>query len=480
MTASSWIDDSLSDASKRNALQLRGDYRTGNTELRAGISRFSDHLADGRSAVSTVLEAGISQRLPNSRIEIDASSSIALGSTESADLPSRHQMTLRYALSSNVKLSGSYEVATGSAVEARTARAGLEVTPWRGARMIGGLGQQDIAEYGKRSFASFGLAQSYDVSSRLSLDGTVEANRIIGSFENGRIVNVAQPLASGGQIGIGSTLTETFTAITAGTNWRANQWSATMRGEWRDGEFADRKGLTFGVIRQLGEGSMLGMGVTWTRAFGTDGTLSEILTGALALAHRPKSSAFATLSKMELRSDKSVGGVSGYLAASGATPLSGNGTLQSTRLIASVSTNWSPRKRLSIDEKPENDEFVQRTEIGLFGAVRHNLDRSQDIELCGTSLFGGLDARIGIGERFEIGGTATVRANLSDKVISFAIGPEIGFVPARDVLLIVGYNIAGFRDRDFAASRSTNKGLFATLRMKLDTSSLEFLGLQRR
>jgi Na+/proline symporter len=48
------------------------------------------------------------------------------------------------------------------------------------------------------------------------------------------------------------------------------------------------------------------------------------------------------------------------------------------------------------------------------------------------------------------------------------------------VLLNVGYNIAGFRDPDFSASRSTTRGVYVLLRMKLDTSTFAFLGLDGR
>ena len=48
------------------------------------------------------------------------------------------------------------------------------------------------------------------------------------------------------------------------------------------------------------------------------------------------------------------------------------------------------------------------------------------------------------------------------------------------VLVTVGYNIAGYRDRDFSDANSTNKGLFATLRMKFDSGSFGFLGLGDR
>ena len=56
---------------------------------------------------------------------------------------------------------------------------------------------------------------------------------------------------------------------------------------------------------------------------------------------------------------------------------------------------------------------------------------------------------------------------------------QIGITPTKDVLLTVGYNISGFRDRDFSAARSTDKGLFATLRMKVDADTFGFLGLGR-
>jgi len=141
-----------------------------------------------------------------------------------------------------------------------------------------------------------------------------------------------------------------------------------------------------------------------------------------------------------------------------------------------MSGNWSPGSRA----RDEDGQAIRarRSEIGLFGAVRYNFDRADGYTLEGTTLLGGLDARIGIGPRFELGATATVRAALADGATSFAIGPQIGFVPAKDVLLTLGYNVTGFRDRDFAAARTTTRGVFAGLKAKFDAGSLGFLGLR--
>ena len=49
----------------------------------------------------------------------------------------------------------------------------------------------------------------------------------------------------------------------------------------------------------------------------------------------------------------------------------------------------------------------------------------------------------------------------------------------KGMLLTVGYNIEGFRDRDFGAARNTDKGVFAAVRMTIDADSFSFLGLGR-
>jgi hypothetical protein len=117
--------------------------------------------------------------------------------------------------------------------------------------------------------------------------------------------------------------------------------------------------------------------------------------------------------------------------------------------------------------------------VGLFAAVRHNMDRYQGYDLAGTTVLGGLDLRIGLGARVEIGGTATLRRSLSDGTTAFAVGPQLGFVPADNAMIVIGYNLTGFRDRDFAEARNTRKGVFAMLRLKFDSHSLASLGIGR-
>ena len=143
------------------------------------------------------------------------------------------------------------------------------------------------------------------------------------------------------------------------------------------------------------------------------------------------------------------------------------------RAIVSVSADYSPHER-------EGDGFVERSELSLFFAARHNFDAYDGYNLAGTTLMAGASVHIGLGDRVEVGGQFSAMASLADHTTNWSLGPSVGVVPAKNMLLMVGYNFAGYRDADFSAANNTTKGVFATLKMKFDTGTFGFLGLDKR
>ncbi|QIQ86332.1 hypothetical protein [Erythrobacter sp.] len=474
LLTSLWQDDSLVDPSRRRAAQAQVNLTRRSTDLRVGIVHFDDRLADGSTNTSTVLEAGATQRLLENRLELSAATAIALDEAESIDLPARHRVGVRYAVTEDVRLVGTYEIADGANISSRQLLGGIETNPWRGGQVVTSIGQQTIGELGVRSFAAFGLSQTLQLSSEFTLDATIDGNRTLnGAPDTSDLVNPLQPAASGGQL-TGGQQFEDFTAVTLGGAWRKDRWSIVARGEYRDGEQADRMGATFGAIRQLGEGSIVGSGATWTRAETRGGAASEIFDASIAFAHRPDASEVAMLGKLEFRSDRIEDAVAGQPGAAGRTALTVDGDAVTRRLVGSLSTNWSPRG-WTFDDSGLKQQ-VRRDEYSLFVGARYNFDRFEGTEFAGTTLIAGIDARIGIGEDFELGASASVRTNIEDEVTDFAYGPTIGFSPVEGMLLTVGYNVEGFRDGDFAAVRNTDKGVFAAVRMKFDNDLFASLG----
>src|SRR5690606_31306034 len=334
LVGSAWRDDSLTDRARRDAVEARAVWRSQSTDGYVGIAHLSDRLANGNERRSTVLEGGATQRVFDQQLELSAASSVALADTDSIDLPTRHRLSARYAVTSRIRLVGTYEVAVGDAVDARTLQGGVELTPWRGGKIASTLGSQTLAG-ADRTFAAVALGQSFRLTEALTIDATLDGSRTLGGgISPVDAIGPHHPASSGGHLGQGL-LGEDFTAVTLGAAWQRNRWSARIRGEYRDGELAQRQGVTAAAIRQLGEGSVVGSALRWTKATGFAGASTQIADAALSLAHRPAGSEFSFLSKVEFRSDGVQGAIAGNASPVGPNRLTVNGSARSNRLIAS-------------------------------------------------------------------------------------------------------------------------------------------------
>ncbi|NJM51269.1 MAG: DUF11 domain-containing protein, partial [Sphingomonadales bacterium] len=241
-------EDYLDSNARRRAAATELEYRKDDTTLRAGLTHANDRLDDGSVNKSTIAKVAGSQKLFDGKLELGAQTEFALGGQdESIDFPARHTLSARYGITKDINLIGSYEIAKGENIDARTARLGFDVAPWAGGRILASANQQDIAEYGPRTFAAYGLAQSFKINDKWSLDVSVDGNKTLNGVDRNDVLNPLQPAASGGFLGTDNSLTEDFTALTAGATYHDEKWSWTGRAEYRDGELANRYGVQFGA-----------------------------------------------------------------------------------------------------------------------------------------------------------------------------------------------------------------------------------------
>ncbi len=475
LVGSAWHEDYLDSAAKRDAARVLAEYRTKGMDLRAGLTFANDRLPDGRTATSTIAQLGAAKRFFNNKLELDAQTELPIGNKgESIDFPARHKLSARYAIAKDITLVGSYEIADGENIDARTARVGFDLKPWTGGRFVSSLNRQDIGEYGPRTFAAYGLAQSLPLGKKWTVDFTLDGNKTLGGIDPARVLNPEQPVASGGFIGTDGVLTEDFTAVTAGATYRDGKWSWTGRAEARHGELGNRYGLTTAMLRQVGEGRAIGGAFTFFRAKADGGPRTEAASLQVSWAHRPDNSRFAFLEKFELRSDKVTGAVFGQPGPIGGAPLTIDGNAKSQRIVNSFSFNWSPT------DKSRGGDYLTRSEISVFWGSRYVFDKFGEDDLKGWSNVVGADLRYDLSESFDIGVSGTVRQNPGGRAYAFSGGPAIGIAPFDNGYVQIGYNVVGFRDRDFEDSRYTRSGPFVTLRLKFDQNSLQALGLGRK
>ena len=409
LAVTSYQENFLATDARRRAGTAELEYRTDGTSFRAGMVYANDRLSDGTVNQSTL------------------------------------------------KIVGTYEIADGENIDARTARIGVDVSPWDGARIVSSMNQQEITEYGPRTFAAYGLTQSIPIGDKWTVDFSLDGNETLGGFDRSDVINDQQPVASGGFLGNGATLTEDFIAVTAGATYRNADWSWTSRAEYRDGDTSTRYGLTTALLKQIGEGSALG-------------ALANPFIAEASWAHRPADSQWSWLQKLELREDRVRNAVAGATGPIGGAPLLVSGDVTSRRIINSLSVNYTP-------VNAQDGLFTQAGEYSFFWGSRYVFDRFGKDDVEGWSNVVGADVKFDLSDTLDVGAQGTARVGKNFDSIAYSGGPTVGITPFKNAYISIGYNVVGFADRDFEESRYTRDGPFITFRLKFDQESLGSLGL---
>ena len=471
LAVTSYQENFLATDARRRAGTAELEYRTHGTSFRAGMVYANDRLSDGTINQSTLVRLGATQRLFDGKLELDAQTEFALGGQdESIDFPARHSVSARYAVTEDIKIIGTYEIADGENIDARTARIGVDVSPWDGARIVSSMNQQEITEYGPRTFAAYGLTQSIPIGDKWTVDFSLDGNETLGGFDRSDVINNQHPVASGGFLGNGATLTEDFVAVTAGATYRNADWSWTGRAEYRDGDTSTRYGLTTALLKQIGEGSALGALANLFIAEDQSGVSTRVIEAEASWAHRPADSQWSWLQKLELREDRVRNAVAGATGPIGGAPLLVSGDVTSRRIINSLSVNYTP-----VDA--QDGLFTQAGEYSFFWGSRYVFDRFGEDDVEGWSNVVGADVKFDLSDTLDVGAQGTARVGKNFDSIAYSGGPTVGITPFKNAYISIGYNVVGFADRDFEESRYTRDGPFITFRLKFDQESLGSLGL---
>lgn len=465
LAITAWNSRQLDGPGSRTAADARLEYRRESGTIFIGGQFADDTGIDGQDRSSRLLTLGGSQTLFKGALTISGQVQVAPGGKDaSVDFPTRQQLTAALRVAKGIRLIGGYEIADGKDYTARTARVGFDVAPWTGAKLMTTMNQQAVGENGQRTYAEYGLSQSLTLSKKWSVDFTLDAsNTLKGQIPTGAFISAFQTTGTGSVAGNYQNDGD-YVAVTGGAGYRAGKWAWNGRVEYRRSDANNRWGITTDVLRSLGQGQTLAGSFRYYDVTDKDGQRAVSMAGDLSLALRPADSRWSVLERLQFRKESADAGFTGKNVLG--VPAYGNGFQATLRVINNVSLNY----RTGDEGRGHGFEatvyYGSKWVRGSFGGD----DYQGYIDAAGFEL------RKDVGPKFDIGVQGSVQHAWSRGTFAFSGGPSIGASPAGNLWITAGYNVSGYRDRDFEDDRYTRSGPYVTLRLKFDQKTLGGLG----
>jgi len=311
----------------------------------------------------------------------------------------------------------------------------MRASPWAGGQ-LGSTVEQQETENGVRLFSTMGLKQAWQINKQWSVDGGLDrATTLRRSGETVNTVNLNVPAASGS--------TEDFTAESLGVGYRQERWSWTARVESRKADTENKFSTFMGANGDVREGFALAAGLQTFRtesATGLDKFNGDL---RLSLVYRPAVTRIIVLDRLDLLKDEQHG--SGQIDYK----------------------NWRIVNNIVMNVKTEYP-----TQVSLqYGAkyVQETIDQN---DYRGYTDLAGLEGRYDITKRWDVGLRGLRLHSYEIDQTRYGAGVSTGFNAGKNIWISLGYNFAGFTDRDFSKADFTSEGPFVKLRMKFDQVSV--------
>jgi uncharacterized repeat protein (TIGR01451 family) len=463
LSVSAYHETYLDSGDTRDVVDAHVDYARGDLRLGAGLKSAHDTPASGEAVRSDLLTVTASHDFLNRRLQLTASSDIALGDAKSLDFPVRRRLGAAFTVREGIRVLASREIVEGEGYKAAVTSGGVEVAPWKGARLTSALNRQDLSAFGARTYAQLGLAQTVRLKGGWTLDASVDAASTLAG--QAPVQNTLDTKAVGAALA-----TEDFTAVSLGLAYRAELWSWNGRVEARHGDKADSWAARGAYLRQLREGVTAAVTVRADETTTKAGALSRGAEIAGSIAWRPLDSRWTVLDKLAVRREEAHGVVQGAGAAGYGPTARGDGV--SAKIINNLAVAF---------DSARGDHGAGAIQASLYhGAklVRADLDgvaRTNLVQVIGA------EARLDLTGRIDLGVNLSLRHAGKNGGTAYAFGPSIGVAPAANTWISVGWNAVGYHDPDFEAAGYSRKGFYVTARVKFDQNTFAgLLGGSRR
>ncbi|MCA8903562.1 MAG: DUF11 domain-containing protein [Hyphomonas sp.] len=430
-------EESLSTGAARDVIEaalMRGDDLQG---WSLGLKGVRETYATGEERSSMLATGSVRRNFAEHGLSIALSHEQPLGATddEATLFPQRTQLSADKVLTHKVTLNVRHEMNNGANASGDMTLVGLTMRPWDGAeaRVSADSITQDSA---RRLGATVGLDQTVRLTKHWSVS--------LGTARRAHIDGGDQPLdvtpdstLSAFKDGTRDTpaASEAYTSGYAGAGYRSDTTAGSVRAELRDAESGKRWTMAAGAAREASETLSFGLAaraMDETRNGAPDETSAEMRLGA---AYRPRAYGVTVYNRLDVKQSRVQ-------------------TVQDVaKVVNNLGVNWTPKAK---------------TQVSVNWGVKYQEGDIAGVRVSGVTQLLGTEVRRDISSRWDVGIAASALVEQKTGTMQYAVGPTVGFSPAENMWLSVGYNISGFEDRDFEAAEYARKGAYIKLRVKFD------------
>jgi uncharacterized repeat protein (TIGR01451 family) len=420
--------ETLGTGAIRDVAEVRGRYAAAQYEFLAGLRHAEDTFTGSEAQRSEQVYFGARYQL-NERTSLRFKHEQSVGGfNANGDYPTRTTLGADYKLSSTATLYADQEWTSGSNQDSTTSRVGIKAAPWTGGQISSTMEQQ-VTENGVRLFSTTGLKQSWQVDKNWSMDAGLDRSTTY-RHPGDTPLNVNVPPASGG--------TEDFTAVSLGAGYRQEKWSWTGRVEHRISDSEEKNGLMMGANGEPRPGVGLAAGLLYFASDANTGREQRSGDVRFGLAYRPRETRWIVLDRLDYLVNEQKGGGSDY---------------NSQRFVNNVVANYASGKRV---------------QVSLQYGAKYVLETIDAADYRGYTDLTGIELRYDLTKRWDVGVRVSALHSWSIGQVDYGTSVSTGFNLGKNFWISVGYNITGFKDRDFSRADFTSEGPFIKFRFKFD------------
>ncbi len=454
VTASLYREDNLGTGASRTLSELSLSQESDSLSGSFGLRMVSDNLGAGNGRQSILALIKARHVLPKHGATFQITREQPLGGKGNVDdFPERTRLSVEKIITKKASVRISHDILGGERNSGQNTAIAVTYAPWAGTELKAGSNML-TAEGGRRIGATIALDQQFQINEQWSASFGLSDRRLISSTSPA----LAQTQPAPDTAISGFEANTAFTSGYVGMGYRTAKTSLSGRLENRKTTLAKDYIASFAAAREMSE--TLSFAGAVRANFRTQSTnlpaisnvfdisraaangKSSRIDGRLGTAWRPKDNGLVVLNRLDISRKNSLSG------------------MKTTKLV----NNFTANKMIS-----------DRWQVtGNYG-VKYVKSAFGNTNLSAVSHLLGAETRFDITTKIDIGLHGSILIDQGTNTASYAYGPSIGLSPVDNVWISLGYNISGYRDRDFAEAEYAQKGVYLKFRFKFDQNSAKGL-----